>query len=88
MPAGVTFNAFVVSLVATAAVHFGDVADRSYGEKPPANAAAAHAIEMLSLLEEKTRGNLAEDEKAFLGQALYELRVRLAVARKTVPNSG
>ena len=41
MPAGVTFNAFVVSLVATAAVHFGDVADRSYGEKPLANVAAA-----------------------------------------------
>ena len=89
MPAEVTFNAFIVSLATTAAVHFGDVADPSSGEKPPANIdAAAHAIEMLSLLEEKTRGNLTEDEKGFLGQVLYELSMRLAEARKTAPASG
>lgn len=86
--AEVTFNAFVVSLATTAAVHFGDVADPSSGEKPPANVeAAAHAIEMLSLLEEKTRGNLTENEKVFLGQVLYELRVRLAEARKILSAS-
>ena len=89
MPAEVTFNAFVVSLATTAAVHFGDVADPSSGEKPPANVdAAAHAIEMLSLLEEKTRGNLTDDEKSFLAQVLYELRVRLAEARKATPTLG
>lgn len=75
-----------MSLATTAAVHFGDVADPSSGEKPPANVdAAAHAIEMLSLLEEKTRGNLTDDEKSFLVQVLYELRVRLAESRKATP---
>ncbi len=89
MPAEVTFNAFVVSLATTAAVHFGDVADPSSGDKPPANVdAAAHAIEMLALLEEKTRGNLTDDEKSFLAQVLYELRARLAEARKAAPTSG
>ncbi len=88
MPAEVTFNAFVVSLATTAAVHFGDVADPSSGDKPPANVdAAAHAIEMLALLEEKTRGNLTDDEKSFLAQVLYELRARLAEARKAAPTS-
>jgi len=63
----VTFNAFVGSLATTAAVHFGDVAAPSSGEKPEANLeAAGHAIEMLSLLEEKTHGNLTDHEQSFL----------------------
>ncbi len=77
MSTAVTFNAFVVSLATTAAVHFGDVNDPSSGERPSVNiVAAGHAIEMLVLLEQKTRGNLTEDEKLFLAQVLYELRVR------------
>lgn len=77
MPAEVTFNAFVVSLATTAAVHFGDVADPVSGEMPPANlAAAGHAIKMLTLLERKTRGNLTDDEGAFLTRVLYEIRQR------------
>ena len=77
MSTAVTFNAFVVSLATTAAVHFGDVNDPSSGERPSVNIeAAGHAIEMLVLLEQKTRGNLTEDEKLFLDQVLYELGVR------------
>ncbi len=73
----VTFNAFIVSLATTAAVHFGDVNDPSSGERPTVNIeAAGQAIEMLVLLEQKTRGNLTEDEKSFLAQVLYELRAR------------
>ena len=80
---GVTFNGFVVSLATTAAVHFGDVADPGSGEKGPANlSAAGQAIAMLALLEEKTRGNLTDEETRFLRQVLYELRRRLADARK------
>jgi len=83
MPSEVTFNAFVVSLVTTAAVHLGDVADPLSGERPPTNLpAAGHAIEMLVLLEQKTRGNLTEEEKSFLVQVLYELRVRYVELKK------
>lgn len=67
MSTAVTFNAFVVSLATTAAVHFGDVNDSWSAERPSVNIeAAGHAIEMLALLEQKTRGNLVEDEKLFL----------------------
>ena len=84
MPSEVTFNAFVVSLATTAAVHFGDVADPSSGERPTPNLqAAGHAIEMLTLLERKTRRNLTEEEKSFLAQVLYELRVRYVELEKT-----
>ena len=83
MSSEITFNGFVVSLATTAAVHFGDVTDPSSGEKSTANVeAAGHAIEMLSLLEEKTRGNLTEDEKAFLTRVLFELKLRYVEAQK------
>ncbi len=83
MPAEVTFNAFVVSLATTAAVHFGDLGDPLTGEATAPNLdAAGHAVEMLALLEEKTRGNLTADEKLFLGQVLLELRLRFVEAKK------
>ena len=83
MPSAVTFNAFVVSLATTAAVHFGDVANPSSNEQPTTNLeAAGHAIEMLTVLEQKTRGNLTEAEKSFLAQVLYELRVRYVELEK------
>ena len=80
--APVSFDAFVVSLARTAAVHFGDVADPQSGVKSPPNlAAAGRAIEMLALLGDKTRGNLTEAEERFLHQALRELRQRYRDAR-------
>jgi hypothetical protein len=36
---------------------------------------ARHTIDTLALLEEKTRGNLAEREKQMLQNALFELRM-------------
>ena len=87
----VTFNAFVVSLATTAAVHFGaDRPRRSISEtsqiatgSAPANLeGAGQAIEMLALLERKTAGNLTASEAAFLGQVLAELRRRLVEAHR------
>ena len=79
----VTFNAFVVSLATTAAVHFGDLADPATGRPALPNLeGAGQAIEMLALLERKTAGNLTEGEAAFLGQVLAELRRRLVEAHR------
>ena len=73
----VTFLGFVLSLAHTAAVHFGDVPDPVTGSQSPPNLAAAHQmIQILSLLEEKTRGNLSAEERQLLEQVLYELKVR------------
>ena len=79
----VTFNAFVVSLATTAAVHFGDMADPATGRPGPINLeGAGQAIEMLALLERKTAGNLTQGETAFLEQVLAELRRRLIQAHR------
>ncbi len=74
---GIGFAAFVLSLAHTAAVHFGDVPDPVTGVHSPANLPAAQQmIDILSLLEEKTRGNLTAEERQLLDQLLYELRLR------------
>ena len=79
----VTFNALVVSLATTAAVHFGDVADRATGRPGPPNLeAAGRTIALLALLREKTAGNLTAGETAFLAQVLADLRERFLRAQR------
>jgi hypothetical protein len=72
----ISFGAFVLSLAHTAAVHFGDVADPTTGRQDTNLPAAQQMIDILGLLEEKTRGNLTAEERQLLEQLLYELRLR------------
>ena len=79
----VTFLGFVLSLAATVALHFGDMPDPQTGQAPKPNlAAAGHLIDILALLEQKTRGNLTAEERSVLDQVLYELRMRYIEAEK------
>ena len=72
-----SFTAFVLSLASTAAIHFGDLPDPLSGARAEPNlGGAAQMIEILSLLEQKTRGNLTAEEREVLTQLLYELRMR------------
>ncbi len=63
------------------------------GERMPPNASAAkHFIDMLELLELKTRGNLGEEEKQTLDAVLYQLRMQFVnavgrVAAKDAPRA-
>jgi uncharacterized protein DUF1844 len=76
-----SFTAFVLSLASTAAIHFGDLADPASGERGAPNLeGATRMIEILSLLEQKTRGNLTAEEREVLGRVLYELRMRFVQA--------
>jgi Domain of unknown function (DUF1844) len=73
----INFVAFVLSLAHTAAVHFGDVADPVSGARTEPNLPAAQQmIDILALMEEKTRGNLTAEERQLLEQVLFELRMR------------
>jgi hypothetical protein len=84
--AALSFTAFVVSLATTAAIHLGDLADPATGERLEPNLeGATQMIEILSLLEEKTRGNLTAEERQILEQVLYELRVRYLEASGETP---
>jgi hypothetical protein len=77
----VTFLGFVLSLAHTAAFHFGDVPDPVTGQPGQLSLPAAHQIiEILALLEEKTRGNLTAEERQVLEQVVHELRLRYVEA--------
>jgi hypothetical protein len=76
-----SFTAFVLSLASTAAIHFGDLPDPASGATAEPNLdGAAQMIEILALLEQKTRGNLTSEERQVLEQVLYELRMRFVEA--------
>jgi hypothetical protein len=79
----ISFAAFVLSLAHTAAVHLGDIPDPVSGATGQANLQAAQQmVDILALLEQKTRGNLTAEERQLLEQILYELRMRyLEVSR-------
>lgn len=77
-----TFTGFVLSLASTAAIHFGDMPDPATGQRAEPNLdGAGQMIDILALLEEKTRGNLTDDERRLLEQLLYELRLRFVEAK-------
>jgi hypothetical protein len=76
-----SFIGFVLSLASTAAIHFGDMPDPITGERAEVNLdGAAQMIEILALLDQKTRGNLTAEERQVLEQVLYELRLRFVQA--------
>jgi hypothetical protein len=82
----VSFSGFVISLTTTAAVHFGDYPDPVTGETKPLNLqAAGQMIDILSMLEAKTRGNLTAQERSLLEQVLYDLRMRYVAAQQQAP---
>jgi hypothetical protein len=77
-----TFSGFVVSLATTAALHFGDLADPQTGRRPePDIESAKRIIELLEMLQAKTKGNLIPEEDKLLDDLLYELRMRFVQAQ-------
>ena len=80
----ITFTGFVLSLATTAAVHFGDIADPESGQPPEPNLVAAkQMIDILSMLQDRTRGNLSDPEAKLIDDLLYELRMRFVQAQQS-----
>ena len=71
----IDFATFVLSLSHSALVHMGDAPDPD-GKRSVNLPLARQTIDLLSLLQEKTRGNLSGPEERILEQALYDLRLR------------
>ena len=79
----VSFAQFILSLGTTAAIHFGDLPDPATGEVGETNLlAASQMIEIISMLQEKTRGNLEPAESKLLDDLLYDLRMRFVQAQQ------
>jgi len=71
----INFTTFVLSLNSSALVNLGIETDPTSGIKSANLPIAKQTIDILAMLEEKTRGNLADDEKRLLTHVLYELRI-------------
>jgi Domain of unknown function (DUF1844) len=70
-----SFTVLVQSILTQILFYLGDLTAR--GAEPNVNLdMAKHQIDILGILEEKTRGNLSDEEKQMLDTALYETRMR------------
>lgn len=72
----VTFSTFVVSLSSSALLHLGVIPDPTTGKHETNFAVAKQTIDLLAMLQDKTKGNLSLDEQGLLKNILYELRMR------------
>jgi hypothetical protein len=78
----IDFATFVVSLSSSVLIHLGVVADPMTGEQKKELAIAKQTIDMLGMLQEKTRGNLTKEEGQLLESMLYDLRMRYVAESK------
>ncbi len=72
----IDFSTFIVSLSTQALHHLGEVRIPGQEALPEDLNAARQTINILEMLEEKTRGNLSEREARLLSNFLYDLRMR------------
>jgi len=70
------FPMFIISLSQSAFIHLGEVADPISNEKRKDLPMAKQTIDILGMLQEKTKGNLTKEEENFLESILYDLRMR------------
>ena len=71
----IDFGTFVMSLSHSVLVHLGDAPDPE-GQHSIQLELARQTIDLLALLQDKTRNNLTGPEEHLLEQALYDLRLR------------
>ena len=72
----VNFTNFVLSLSTSALFHFGDFPDDEGGQPQKNMPAAKQTIDILDMLNEKTKGNLDKNESDLIQGVLYELKMR------------
>ena len=78
----ISFSTFIMSLNASVLVNLGLETDPTTGAKSSNLPLARQTIDILGMLEEKTRGNLEDDEKRLLTHMLYELRLLYIKAKE------
>lgn len=76
----VTFSAFVYSLSTSALVHLGEIPEPITEKMDKNLPLAKQTIDILGILQEKTKGNLTQEEENLLSSFLYDLRMRYVKA--------
>jgi hypothetical protein len=72
----IDFPSYLLSYYTQGLVLLGEVPNPYTNKKEEDVEAARHTIAILSMLEQKTQGNLSKDEQQLLENVLYELRMK------------
>jgi Domain of unknown function (DUF1844) len=76
-PAQLDFYTFILGLGSSAFVHLGDAPHPETGQAAAPDLALAHqTIDVLAMLQEKTKGNLTPEEETLFAHLLRDLRLR------------
>ncbi len=76
----VNFSTFILSLNSSALVHLGELPMPGGDTCNKDLNLARHSIDVLAMLQEKTKGNLTEEEEKLLQHILYDLRMKFVNA--------
>jgi hypothetical protein len=78
----VNFSTFVFSLSTSALMNLGELPDPQTRQVSKNLPLAKQTIDILGMLQEKTKGNLDGEEENLLNNLLYELRMKYVAAKK------
>jgi hypothetical protein len=79
----VDFSTFVLSLSHSALMHLGQAPNPETGQVERNLPLARQTIDLIGMLDEKTKGNLSGEEERLIGQILFDLRLRFVELSKT-----
>ena len=87
-PPHVDFGTFVLSLGSSALVHLGEIQHPDTAEAKENLLLARQTIDLLAMLQEKTKGNLTDEEAGVLTEGLYHLRMAYVAAMNAGQGTG
>lgn len=79
----IDFATFILSLSSSVLIHLGEMSDPETGATQISLPLAKQTLDILGLLQDKTRGNLTDDEDRLLTELLYDLRMKFVKACKS-----
>ena len=82
MPEQTMFTEFLMGIASSAFIYLGLVEHPATGKRQVDLMAAKESIDMLSMLRDKTRGNLTSGEERFFEEILSDLRMQFVTMRK------
>ena len=78
----VDFATFVLSLASSALIHMGAV-EQEPGQDEPDLPLARQTIDIIGMLQQKTKGNLTGEEERLVDNVLYDLRLQFVAASRS-----
>jgi hypothetical protein len=72
----IDFSTFILSLSHSAVMHLGEAPHPETGQVEKDLPLARQTIDLIAMLEEKTKGNLSGEEERLVAQILFDLRMR------------